>query len=172
MKKTVSAIIGVFMISAVAGFASFTPPTTAQIAAAANNPAGVAALLQGASSEQAAQVIKSVIVQALALGLDTQAANTRVANIVTAGFSANPTGSAPLLAANLGTACGLTLAISGHSSVVSAIQNAIISANGTKGNALAAAFGSAFVEAEQGAANNGGNKGNVPPITTGYEGQR
>lgn len=169
MKKTLLGIVGVMMITAMSAFAAFTPPTAAQLTAAANNPASIAALLEGASPEQAAQVIKAVVVQILAMGLSATAQATSISSVITAAFSAAPAGSGHMLAASLGTACGASVAISGNPAVVSSIQGAIATAGGSGGAALAQTFGTAYSEAK--AASQKAND-SAPPVATGYAGQQ
>ena len=166
MKKIFTGIIGAVMVSSLSAFAEFTPPTEEQLAAAANDPAMEAALLQGASAEQAAQVMKAIIVQVLASGLDSQAVNARVASIVSAGFAAMPAGSAPALASSLGSACGATLAISANPAVVSSIQSTIATAGGSGGADLAASFGESYTEAK--ADSTTAAKDAEPPKAKGY----
>ncbi|MEI8140774.1 MAG: hypothetical protein WCI03_13020 [bacterium] len=173
MKKTLLGIVGVMMITAMSAFAAFTPPTAAQLTAAANNPAAIAALLEGASPEQAAQVIKAVVVQIASMGLSAPAQAASIGSVIAAAFSAAPAGSAPMLAASLGTACGASLAVSGNPAVVSSIQGAIATAGGSGGAAMAQTFGTAYSEAKAASqASNNDVLGSAPPLATGYTGQQ
>jgi hypothetical protein len=172
MKNTLWAIVGV-MMTAMSAFAAFQAPTAAQLTAAANNPASIAALLEGASPEQAAQVIKAVVVEISSLGLSATAQAASIGSVISVAFSAAPAGSAPMLAASLGTACGASLAIRGNPAVVSSIQAAIATAGGSGGAAMAQTFATAYTEAKT-ASEAGHNDAldNAPPVGTGYDGQK
>jgi len=170
MKTTLLGMVGVMMISALSVSAAFTEPTDAQLTAAANDPAAIAALLVGASSEQAAQVIKAVVVQIAAMDLTASAQGTKISAVVAAAFSSVPAGSASLLAANLGTACGASVAVSGNPAVVSSIQSAIATSGGSAGAALAETFGTAYTKAK--AEQTAGKDDSAPPVATGYPGQK
>jgi len=168
MKKTLLGIVGM-MMTAISVFADFTPPTAEQLTAAANNPTAMAALLVGASSEQAAQVIKAVVVQISAMGLSASAQAASIGSVITVSFSAVPAGAAPMLAANLGTACGSSLAISANPVVVSSIQSSIATAGGSGGATMAQTFGTSYTEAK---AASQGAKDSAPPVAKGYDGQQ
>ena len=170
MKKTLLGIVGVVMMTALSVSAAFAPPTDAQLTAAANDPAAIAALLVGASPEQAAQVIKAVVVQVSAMGLPAATQGTKISAVVAAAFSATPAGSASLFAASLGTACGASGAVSGNPAVVSSIQSAIATSGGSSGAALAQTFGTAYTEAKS--AQKAGKDDVAPPVAKGYAGQQ
>lgn len=171
MTKTLSAIVGVVMITAMSALAAFKSPTTEQLAAAAKNPAAIESLLVGASPEQAAQVIKAVVVQILAMGLSPTVQAASISSVVSTAFMAAPAGSAPMLAASLGTACGATVAISANPAVVSRIQSAIASAGGSAGTAMAETFATAYTEAKA-ASTPASDAPPPPPVATGYNGQQ
>jgi hypothetical protein len=170
--KRMTIVAGLFLASAMSVMAAFVDPTPAQFEAASKDPALVAALLKDASPEQAAQVIKAIIVGILGQGLNGSTANAQITAVVNAGFAAMPAGTGVQLSAALGTACGSTAAISGNPTVVSAIQNAVATAGGASGAALAAQFGSAYSAAVEGASKNVNNKDSPPPIASGYPGQK
>lgn len=173
MNKTLSEIVGVMLITAMSALAAstFKAPTAGQLAAAAKNPAAIEALLVGASPEQAAQVIKAVVLQILALGQSATAQATSISSVISTAFTAAPAGSAPLLASSLGTACGVTVAISANPAVVSCIQTTIATGGGSAGAALAETFGTAYTEAKA-ASTPASDATPPPPVATGYNGQQ
>jgi hypothetical protein len=173
MNNILSGIVGVMMITAMSALAAstFKAPTAEQLAAAAKNPAAIEALLVGASPEQAAQVIKAVVVQIMALGLSPTAQAASINSVISTSFTAAQAGSAPLLAASLGTACGVTVAISANPAVVSSIQSAIATAGGSAGTAMAETFATAYTEAKA-ASTPASDALPPPPVATGYNGQQ
>lgn len=172
MKKKVTIVVGLLLAAMVSVRAEFNAPSEQQLSAAANDPAQMNALLQGSSAEQAAQVVKAVIVQVMGMGLDAQAANSRISAVVCAGFSAMPNGLGHVMASSLGSLCGFSAVISASPSVVSVVQNAVATSGGGSGAAMATAFGKSFVEAKQRAAANANNPESAPPVAAGYPGQR
>jgi hypothetical protein len=173
MNKTLSEIVGVMLITAMSALAAstFKAPTAGQLAAAAKNPAAIEALLVGASPEQAAQVIKAVVVQVMALGLSPTVQATSISSVIATSFAAAPAGSAPLLASSLGTACGATVAISANPAVVSSIQGTIATAGGSAGAVMAEAFATAYTAAKA-ASTPASDATPPPPVATGYNGQQ
>jgi hypothetical protein len=172
MKKMTMLVSGVLLASVVSVLAAFTPPSAQQLSAAANDPALVSALMKDASAEQAAQVLKALIVKISGLGLESQAASARITAVVNGGFSAVPAGSVVLLASELGTLAGKTSSISGNPTLVSTIQNAIATAGGRSGAALASGFGSAYTAAREQSSSDTNNKYSAPPFGRPYPGQR
>jgi hypothetical protein len=173
MRNTLWAIVGVMMITAMSALAAFKPPIEKQLKEAASNPASMAALLEGASSEQAAQVIKAVVIEIASMGLDLATQDTRINRVIMAAFSAAPAGSAPMLASSLGTACGASLAVSRNAAVVSSIQTAIVKAGGSSGAVMAQTFATAYTKAK--ASSEAGHNDvldNAPPLAKGYDGQK
>jgi hypothetical protein len=94
MKKTVMTMVMVAVfaacVNAWGATPSWTPPTAAQITAAAANPAQLAALLNGASVQQAAEVVRNVVVAVLQMGLAAPAQTTKINSIIGAAFQAVP----------------------------------------------------------------------------------
>ena len=172
MKKYIAIVAGVLLGLTLSVRAEFAVPSDEQLAAAANDPAQMNALLQGASAEQAAQVVKTVIVHVLGLGLDTQLANSKISAVVRAGFSAMPAGTGPVMASSLGSLCGFSTVISVNPAVVSVVQNAVASSGGGNGAAMATAFGKSFVAAKQQADANANGTQTAPPLAIGYGGQK
>lgn len=151
MKKLMAMAMAVVCVTCMSASAAFVAPTEAQIAAAAANPTALAALLQGASAQQAAEVLRVVITASMGLGLTPEAQSARVTAIVSAGFTAVATpatpGAAPAatptaFAAALGTALGTSPTISQNGAVVATVQSAVTTAGGggTAGQALAVSF--------------------------------
>ena len=124
--------------------AEFTAPTEAQINDAAGNPAQLAALLKGASLEEASHVVKTVIAQIAGLGLSATALESRIQLAMNTAVAAEPAASLSSFAAMLGTEMGYDLAIRSQAAVISATQGALTASAGTAGAAVAKAFGDAF----------------------------
>lgn len=173
MNKTLLGIVGVMMITAMSALSAetFTPPTDAQLKAAAKDPAAIAALLEGASPEQAAQVVKAVVVEIASMGLSATAQAASIGNVITAAFAAIPAGSAPMLASSLGAACGASVAINSNPAVISSIQSTIATTGGSSGAAMAESFGTAYAEAKA-ASTPASDSTPPPPVATGYDGQK
>lgn len=154
--------------------AEFVPPTESKIAAAASNPASeMGALLEGAGTEQAANVVKAVIAKALALGLSSDVQAARIAAVIASAFAAIPAQHQIAFAASLGTAVACSPAIVSAPGTVSQIQSAVATAGGAQnGSALAQSFGDAYAAAIQ---SNGGageqQETDAPPVSTVYPGQ-
>ena len=128
--------------------AAFAPPTQDQIKQAAADPAALAALLKGASPEQAAQVVKTVIVAALAMKLETSVQTARINQIIAAAvgaMSAHPSA----FATALGTSLGGAAAINQNAGLVKTMRAALAAVGGQHGTALVTAFQTAFTAAAQ-----------------------
>jgi hypothetical protein len=154
--------------------AEFAPPTEAQIQAAAGNPGQLAALLSGASLEQAADVVKTVIDRALALGLPSSGLDARMAQIIGAALGALPAGGHVTFAGLLGSAMGSSLALQQQPGAVSAIQGALVAGGGSSGAAMGLAFGKSFDVAAGGSDNAQNTKDSdkvQPPAAVKYPGQ-
>ena len=171
LKALATGVMGCVLLAAITSKADFVQPTDQQLLSAAADPSQIGALLKDASTEQAAQVLKAVVVKVLGLGLDPQAVLVRVASVVTSGFNAMPVGSRPVLSSQFGSVCAVTTVINVNAAVVSTIQGSIVSVGGGAGSSLGEAFGKAYTETLKRGAANANNKESAPPVTTGYEGQ-
>lgn len=80
--KRVMATVLVSCLAALAANAAFTPPTADQIKAAAEDPATLGALIQGASAEEAAQVVTAVIQEIEKSDLSLDQKKARVALVI------------------------------------------------------------------------------------------
>ncbi len=152
MKKLIMMVVAVVCATCLSASAAFTAPTAAQIAQAAANPAALATLLQGATAQQAADVVRVVVTAALGLGLSADALNTRIASIVSASFTAvsTPAPGAPVItsatfAAALGTSLGSSPGLSQNGAVIAVVETAVASAGG--GHAAGAALVTSFSQA-------------------------
>ena len=169
MNKTVmtATLIGTLMAFQCLA-AEFAMPSAADIAKAAADPAAVAALLKGASPEQAAEIVKDAVSAVLGLNLNAKEQGKRIGDIVAAAMKAIPEGQQAAFAEALGKAVGEDALLRGKGAVVSAIQGAIASINGK----LAGVFGVAYRKTAgtgviaTGLPNNTPSK-TGPPIVTG-----
>lgn len=154
--------------------AAFTPPTEAQIEAAAGNPTGIAALLKDASLEQASHVVKTVIARIAALNLSGKVLETRVQLTISKTLTVVPASGHIEFSAMLGSEMGSSLAIQIQPAIVSATQGALVTGAGTAGLEVAKAFGQAFEVAAGGSssAQNTKDADKVqPPVAKLYPGQ-
>ena len=158
----------VCLVTSLTAFAEFTPPTDAQIQAAAADPAQLATLLNGASLEQASHVVKTVIAQIASLNLPANTLESRVGQVMSTTLTTLPASGLTAFAGMLGNEMGNSLAIRSQSAVVSDTQSALASASGA-GAAVAKAFGDSF----QAAASTSGNASakEQPPTAKLYPGQ-
>lgn len=147
--------------------AAFTPPTTDQINAAAGDPAQLTALLSGATLEQAADVVQSVIAKAAALGLSAEELEARIGQIISKALAAVPATGHAEFATLLGKEMGDCLALRTQPAVISAVQAALAANAGTAGEAVAKAFGDSFLIATSAK----GPNGVKPPPSKLYPGQ-
>jgi len=146
--KTLQALVTVIVCATcIAASAAFTRPAQSEVNQAAADPAKLAALLNGATPEEAAQVTKAVVVAALGLGLDVSAQNTRINQIITASVGAMPAQSTAFATA-LGTSLGGATTLSQNAGLVTTIIAAVTTAGGQQGTALATAFQTAFTAAK------------------------
>ena len=99
--KRMIAICLATVITASAAWAAFVAPTADQLRDAAENPAKVAALLKDASAQQAAEVLRDLLIRAAGLGLTGDQLSARVRQVVQAAFGAMG-GEAAALAGALG----------------------------------------------------------------------
>lgn len=164
----------VCLTTALTALAEFTPPTEAQIQAAAGNPSQLAAILNGASLEQAADVVKTVIDRALGLGLASSALEGRIGQVISAALGALPANGQVTFAGLLGSAMGSSLAFQQQPGVVSAAQGALVAGGGASGSAMGLAFGTAFDVSSGGSDNAQNTKDSnkvQPPDAVKYPGQ-
>jgi hypothetical protein len=152
---------------------AFTPPTQEQINAAANDPATVAQLIQGASPAEAASVVAAVTEAIMNRGLTAETAMALVQSLVTSALGAVPAAEQGAFATALGTACGASTPIQNSPVVVSNIQSALASVGGALGGTLAANFGTAYQNSvgNTGGDGSGGKDGNLPPVGGDYPNQ-
>ncbi|MCU0856920.1 MAG: hypothetical protein MUC65_00760 [Pontiellaceae bacterium] len=135
-------LAGVLSVCATAADSSgFTPPSSAQIAAAARNPAiNLPALLADANASQAAEVVKLVLAEVFQLELDPALQSARITAIINVAFGTIP----PELYLSFSSALGAAVAGSGAITLVpgasSSIQGAIAARGGEQAAALAQAF--------------------------------
>ncbi|MEI6704814.1 MAG: hypothetical protein WCL71_14975, partial [Deltaproteobacteria bacterium] len=127
----------VCLTTTMSAVAAFTTPTKAQIAAVAADPAELTALLHGASLDQAAQIVKTVISRIAALELPAQEQNSRITLAISKALAALPAGKLVEFAGLLGTEMGRSLAIRLKPIVVSAVQGALAAAAGDNGASMA-----------------------------------
>jgi hypothetical protein len=176
MRNRILLALGLIGILSLNAFGAFVAPTDKQIAQAANTPATIRSLLVDASILQAADVIKSVIIKILSLGLQPAMRDARVAAVVSNAIKSMPD-KAEALAAALGKTIAASPTASGTPQVVSAIQQAIILSAGSNGGVAGAAFGNAYNLAMQSIAGAPGGGKIVPPtpppppVALPYEGQ-
>lgn len=130
--------------------AAFTQPTDAQIQAAAVNPAQLSALLRGASLEQAAHVVKSVVARMVGLRLSNDVLITRVTEVITAALAAIPDNGYVAFATMMGNEMGSSEAIRSSLAVVSAVQGALATHSAATGTGEPAAFARAYLAAVSG----------------------
>ena len=164
----------VCLTTTLTALAEFTGPTETQIEAAAGNPTQLAALLEGASLEQAAHVVKTVIARIAGLDLSSDALVSRITQAMSTTMTSVPTVSHVAFATMLGNEMGSTLAIQNNPAVVSATQGALTTSAGTAGTEVAKAFGDAFDQAKSGSSTSQNTKDSdkvQPPTSTKYPGQ-
>lgn len=128
MNKTILATLAIVTGLALTA-AAYTPPTVEQIDAAAANPAAqLAALLQGASINQAAAAAAQVADRIAALGLSAEDQAARLSDAVRVLFASYPSIQHEGLAAALGEALAGSPAMTG--AALSTIRSAIMNVNG------------------------------------------
>ncbi len=126
--------------------------TSAQLDQAAGNPSAIAALLESRTPEQAADVVRAVILRILVLH-DTDGAfdqggagRAAVNDLLRHALGAMPADQIEAFAAALGAACGRSMLVSSRPAVLSAVQGALATAGGVDAGAtLADAFATAFL---------------------------
>jgi len=161
--------------------AEFSVPQQSQIDAAAANADVIGSLIEGASPEQAAGVVRAVVASILSQDLPAETKRSRIIAALRAAFRAIPAESRAAFAQALGTEAANTLAISSVPSVRSLIQQEIAAIGGETAN-LAQIFAAAYVAAM----NTGGSGGDTvvtpreesgepkpqPPVAPTYRGQQ
>jgi len=158
MKKTFVLLVAAVSLVAGNAFGAFVAPTPEQIAAAANDPSLLTALLKDATPAQAAQIVKDIVVKVSEAKLSKKEEKKRVATLVKLAFAAFPADKANELAAELGKQMALIPKDSPGHRVVSIVQQTIRRHAGTSSGA---SFGKAFNP----------DIPPPPPITKGYEAQ-
>jgi len=186
MKRIIS-ITAAVLVTALTGSAEFTKPSDARLEQAAATPAQIAGLLSDASSEQAAEVVKAVILKILANHRGDTAAfqpggtvESLIAGVIRHALSALPPDQWKTFASAMGTVCGNSPVINANGIVVSFIQGALATAGGNVGVALARSFATGFTAAATPAGSvgvQGQNQNQAPPplrppVATPYRGQR
>jgi len=186
MKRIVS-IAAAVLVTALTGSAEFTKPSDARLEQAAATPAQIAELLSDASSEQAAEVVKAVILKILANHRGDTAAfqpggtvESLIAGVIRHALSALPPDQWKTFASAMGTVCGNSPVINANRGVVSFIQGSLATAGGNVGVALAQSFAVGFTAAATPAGSvgvQGQNQNQAPPplrppVATPYRGQR
>ena len=129
-RNQIQKILQVVAISALFGITSatmanagdFRMPSQAQIAAAASTPSSVPDLLQGASPEQAALIVRAVIAAVIAQADTVERAAERIQSIVSAATASIAAETQTAFVTALGSAIADTPSISGSPAIVAAIQ--------------------------------------------------
>lgn len=164
----------VCLTTTLTAMAGFTPPTESQILAAAADPSQLKALLSGASSEQAAHVVKTVLARIGGLDLGDKALEIRINQAMSATMAVLPPASCVAFANMLGNEMGNSLAIRSQPAIVSATQGALAANAGTFGEAASKAFGDSYKAAASGSSNSQNTKDAdkvQPPAAILYPGQ-
>ena len=170
MKRILTVGALIVVMGAGIALADYHAPSAQQLAQAAATPASVAALIAGASAEQAADVVRAVIAQVLGLNLGDEAQATRITQVVAAAMGGLEGPQLQAFATALGQAVGGSAVLRGNLAVVSTIQAAVVTAAGSSGTAIGAAFGDAYNSAirQSGTARNDSSKPDMPAPATGY----
>lgn len=164
----------VCLSTALSALAGFTPPSEARIDAAAGNPTQLTALLRGASLEEAAHVLKTVMARIASLNLSAQEMESRINLAIRTTLTALPAGGRLAFCAMLGNEMGNSMGIRNNTALVSSAQGALTTFMGTEGTAAAEAFGKAFTTAASGSSNPQNTKDSnkaQPPSALLYKGQ-
>jgi hypothetical protein len=163
------------VLTAGSAWAAFTPPTASQLKETAKEPARIAALVQEASVQQAAEVARDVIVLITRLDLAPKTRDARIGLLINKLFAAMP-GQTFVLAATLGRLVAAHPTTSLNPAIVSAIQQAVVTAAGSSGSEAGASFGNAYQLALQTVAGAPNGSQTIPPpppppVGLPYEGQ-
>lgn len=148
MKKMYVGMLAALLGLVMSVHAAFTPPTADQIAAAAEDPSKVEALIAGATPEEAAAVLKAIYEKIVALNLAPEDFTARVALVTGAAFKAMPNKMNELAVA-LGTLLGGAPDLA--QKVGAIVAASIATTAGPRGNAVATAFVNALAGAYAGA---------------------
>jgi len=148
MKKSITLLATMLIAVSIAipAHAEFAMPDAAQIAAAAADASLIAAMLEGASPQQAAVVLRSVVLNILSQDLPDAAIRGQVAAAIRVALNAMLPEVRAAFAEALGTEAGATLAISREPSVLSALQAELASAGAAAGLNLGDLFSQAYLD--------------------------
>lgn len=185
MKKVIKSSIVLMLVIGLAGVAQaeFTQPTPEQIAAAAATPSQLASLLADASPQQAANVVKDVLVAIAGQNLTPELQKTRVQSVIQVAFTTVSAESHGSFANALGTSLGNDPVLSLTKGLVSNVQAATASFSvPDSGVNLAQVFGTSFGTAKSstaGAASDAASQAILaledtpaaPPVASPYAGQ-
>ena len=165
MKKMMMSLFLVLAM-ALSVSAAYVAPTAEQLQQAANDPTTLASLRAGSTPKQGAVILRDVIVQVLALKLDPQTSQNRIAAIVKQGMKAFP-GKAVALAKALGKAVAGSSVLGMNPALSDLIAGFIATEAGSSGAAAAHAF------ADRHSTSTGDSSINssAPPVAPGYSGQ-
>ncbi len=140
-------MLGMTCLTAVAETSDFTMPTPDEIEAAAGDPSAIAALLDGASPEQAASIVRDVLVavitQGQEAGLSVAAIAANVQVVVETATAAIPIASQTAFAQALAATIAATPIIAATQEFRAAVQ-AGAQAGGASGTNLGRVFGDAY----------------------------
>jgi hypothetical protein len=159
--------------------AAFQMPSEIQAAAAAQNPILIRPLIQACSVNEAAQVIRDVLVQVVRMKEEPAKRDARIGAVIREAFRARPK-EALALAAALGKVMAASPEASRDPAVISAIQAGMIDSVGSdraEAVAVASSFGNSYTLSMQtiGAAPGSGKTAVAtpppPPVATRYDGQ-
>lgn len=148
MKALMAFVTVIACSTCMTAFAAFTPPSQDQVNQAAADPAKLSALLVDATPDQAAQVVKAVIVATLSLNLDSTVQSARISQLITSSVGSMAAQSVAFATA-LGTTLASTRAISQNAVLITTIHAALTTAGGSTqaGTALSTAFQQSFTAA-------------------------
>jgi hypothetical protein len=139
-QTAIAAMLVATLMTAQCLAAGFTAPSASDIANAANNPATIAALLKGASPEQAAEVVTAVLSAVLGLKLDAKLQSARINAVAGAALKAMPEGQRDAFAESLGKSVGTSPLLRGSAPVVSAIVDGLTAGGGKQAGVFSIAY--------------------------------
>ena len=145
-----NAIVGMLLITLTGTVVAqqertFSRPTDEQIEAAANNPELLAELLEGATPEQAAEVVVRVIVQINSLNISAEAKEARINNTVQAALAATPSTNQTAFAQALGRAVAADPVLSISPLVTNTVSTSLSTVGGLP-TTLGETFGSTLIK--------------------------
>lgn len=153
--------------------AAFLAPSEEQIKAVAEAPQQVGPLLREASPIEAAGVVKDVIIKIVGSGLPPVTRDQRIAAVISQAYRAMK-GKEQAFAVALGRAIAASPGANTTADVVSAVQQALVTAGGAQAGT---GFGNSYNMAMQTVAGAPGGGKSVPPapppppVATPYNGQ-